>query len=191
MCILRYHARAGYLQTYETLLKEVNSHPGSTLVAPDQYEVECAALAECNFNVPCETGIRYPSLLATINRRDMLWRPTVLLSNIMIYTFTCIVYTFIYLFVLISTWYILCLSMVDQASDRNSAGFVRLDINLLKSSRIEFVQEPAPPLTLSEGQVPYPNWLEYVYRTAHPMLRWLPKAGGVDWGESPGRVGIS
>ena len=64
--------------------------------------------------------------------------------------------------------------MDDQASEKNSAGFVLLDINLLKPRRIEFVQEPAPPLTLSEGQVPYPNWLEYVYRTAHPTLRWLP-----------------
>ncbi len=35
-------------------------------------------------------------------------------------------------------------------------------------------QEWETPLTLSEGQVPYPNWLEYVYRTAHPTLRWLP-----------------
>ena len=96
MCILRYHARAGYLQTYETLLKEINSHPGSAPVAPDQYEVECAALADRNFNVPCETGIRYPSLLAMINRQDMLWRPSVILSNIMIYTLTFIVYTFIY-----------------------------------------------------------------------------------------------
>ncbi len=49
-----------------------------------------------------------------------------------------------------------------------------LDINLLKPSRVEFVQEPAPPLTLGEGQVPYQNWLEYVYRTAHPTLCWLP-----------------
>jgi hypothetical protein len=29
LCILRFHARAGYLQTYETLLKEINAHPGS------------------------------------------------------------------------------------------------------------------------------------------------------------------
>ncbi len=29
MCILWYHARAGYLQTYETLLKEINSHPSA------------------------------------------------------------------------------------------------------------------------------------------------------------------
>ena len=36
------------------------------------------------------------------------------------------------------------------------------------------MQEPAPPVTLGEGQVPYQNWLEYVYRTAHPTLRWLP-----------------
>ncbi len=49
-----------------------------------------------------------------------------------------------------------------------------LDINLLKPSRVEFIQEPAPPLILGEGQVPYPNWLEYVYSTAHPMLCWLP-----------------
>ncbi len=53
MCILQYHAQAGYLQTYKILLKEINGHPGSSPVAPDQYEVECAALADCNFNVPC------------------------------------------------------------------------------------------------------------------------------------------
>jgi hypothetical protein len=29
MCILRFHARAGYLQTYETLLKEIKNHPES------------------------------------------------------------------------------------------------------------------------------------------------------------------
>ncbi len=27
MCIIWFHARAGYLQTYETLLKEIQSHP--------------------------------------------------------------------------------------------------------------------------------------------------------------------
>ncbi len=78
ICNLRCHAQAGYLQTYETLLKEINHHPGSAPVAPDQYEVECAALADLKFKVPCETGICYPSLLAMINRRDMLWRPTVI-----------------------------------------------------------------------------------------------------------------
>ena len=51
---------------------------------------------------------------------------------------------------------------------------MRLDVNLLKPSRVEFVQDPAPAVTLREGQVPFQNWLEYVYRTAHPTLRWLP-----------------
>ncbi len=60
-----------------------------------------------------------------------------------------------------------------QAGDRNSAGCVHLDINLLKPSKIEFVQEPAPTLTMPDGFSP-PKWLEYVYRTAHPALRWLP-----------------
>jgi hypothetical protein len=69
MCILRYHARAEYLQTYETLLKEIKSYHGSAPVAPDQYAVKCAALADRNFNVPCETGIRYPSLIYMINSR--------------------------------------------------------------------------------------------------------------------------
>ncbi len=45
--------------------------------------------------------------------------------------------------------------------------------NLLKPSKIEFVQDPAPPLTLPDGAFP-PKWLEYIYMTAHPALRWLP-----------------
>ena len=77
LCILRFHARAGYLQTYETLLKEINAHPGSEEVQPDQYAVESAALADRNFNVPCESGIRYPTLAAMLNRRDLSLRMTV------------------------------------------------------------------------------------------------------------------
>ena len=77
LCILRFHARAGYLQTYETLLKEINAHPGSEEVPPDQYAVESSALADRNFNVPCESGIRYPTLAAMLNRRDLSWSMTV------------------------------------------------------------------------------------------------------------------
>ncbi len=75
MCIIRFHARAGYLQHYETLLKEINSHPGSDEVPPDQYAVETIALADRNLNVPCELGIRYPTLIAMQNRADMRWIP--------------------------------------------------------------------------------------------------------------------
>jgi hypothetical protein len=53
--------------------------PGSAPVAEDQYLLECVALADRNFNVACETGIRYPSLVAMLNRRSMLWRATVIL----------------------------------------------------------------------------------------------------------------
>ena len=35
MHILCFHARAGYLQTYETLLKELKEHPGSAHVEDD------------------------------------------------------------------------------------------------------------------------------------------------------------
>jgi hypothetical protein len=51
---------------------------------------------------------------------------------------------------------------------------VRLDINLLKSSRIEFRQESGSQLTVPDQQAAFVNWLEYVYRKAHPVLRWLP-----------------
>ncbi len=47
MCILRFHARAGYLQTYETLLKQLSSLQGSDK-EQDQYAVDCVALADRN-----------------------------------------------------------------------------------------------------------------------------------------------
>ncbi len=50
MCVPRFHARAGYLQTYETLLKLISSLPGSDKDQLDQYPVECVALADHNFN---------------------------------------------------------------------------------------------------------------------------------------------
>ena len=39
---------------------------------------------------------------------------------------------------------------------------------------VTYCPEWESPLTLGEGQVPYPNWLDYVYRTAHPTMCWLP-----------------
>ena len=59
-----------------------------------------------------------------------------------------------------------------QANSKQSTGCVRLDINFLKPSRIELQ---------GQGQVLHcgslsssPAWLEYTYRTSHPVLRWLP-----------------
>ena len=61
-----------------------------------------------------------------------------------------------------------------QANTKNSTGCVSLDVNLLKPSRVEFLQEPSCSLTVSDGSASSQTWLEYVYRTAHPALRWLP-----------------
>jgi hypothetical protein len=71
MCILRFHARTSYLQHYETLLKEINAHPSaqSQDEPVDQYDIERSALAGRNLNVPCESGMRYPSLVTMLNRR--------------------------------------------------------------------------------------------------------------------------
>ncbi len=55
------------------LLKELNARPGSDWVAPDQYAVECVALAYSNLNVACEMGVRYPSLIAMMNCQETSW----------------------------------------------------------------------------------------------------------------------
>jgi hypothetical protein len=73
-CILRFRARAGYLQTYETLLKELQSYQGPDGVEPnaepaDQYAVECIALADRNLNFSCKSETCYPSLNAKPNRQ--------------------------------------------------------------------------------------------------------------------------
>ena len=67
MCILRFHAQAAYLQTYETLLNEINMHPGSVLVDDNQFTVESVALSDSNFNLACENGIQFPTLVAMLN----------------------------------------------------------------------------------------------------------------------------
>ena len=89
MCILRFHARAGYLQTYETLLKEINMHPGSAPVDDDQFLVESVALSDRNFNLACKTGIQYPTLVAMLNRPSMMWHTSVKFDENM-YTLVCI-----------------------------------------------------------------------------------------------------
>jgi hypothetical protein len=64
-----------------------------------------------------------------------------------------------------------------QASTIQTAGCVHLDINLLKPSRLEFQdQDLASNLALPVGHrlCSSPDWLEYIYRSSHPVLRWLP-----------------
>ena len=51
-----------------------------------------------------------------------------------------------------------------------------MDINLLKPSRIEFVHNPGALLAVSDTQASKPQWLEYIYRTAHPVLVGCPQS---------------
>jgi hypothetical protein len=58
-----------------------------------------------------------------------------------------------------------------QAGTIQSAGCVRLDVNLLKPSRLELQdQDLAPNMAFSSKSLE----LEYVYWTSQPVLRWLP-----------------
>jgi hypothetical protein len=86
MCILHFHASAGYLQHYETLLKELNAHPAIDPLPPDRYEVERFALSDCNLNVPSESGICYPSLLVMLNRRQTQSKLSVMFCLIHVHT---------------------------------------------------------------------------------------------------------
>ena len=65
--------------------------------------------------------------------------------------------------------FVLDILLDGQAGTIQSAGCVRLDINLLKPSRLELQDED-----LSPNMAFSPNSLEYVYRSSHPVLRWLP-----------------
>ena len=80
MCILRFHARKGYLQHYESILKELEGHPDQTSESSspqDSYARDRKQLGDHNFNVACETGLRYPTLQAMLNRDAMKVRMTV------------------------------------------------------------------------------------------------------------------
>ncbi len=66
---------AGYLQHSDTLLQEINKHPGSEQVPDDQYDTETVELFDCNF---MQTGISYPTLVAMLNSRSMETRRAVM-----------------------------------------------------------------------------------------------------------------
>ena len=87
--------------------------------------------------------------------------------------FMYVIYTSTYMHIPICTVlyrFVLYMICALQATSIQSTGSVRLDINLLKPSRLEF---PADAPVAHRDACP-PEWLEYVYRTSHPVLRWLP-----------------
>ena len=74
LCILRFHTRMGFLRHYERLLSEMEGFPAESA---DEYAADMQILCDRNFNVACETGIRYPTLPAMLNRDAMLMRISV------------------------------------------------------------------------------------------------------------------
>jgi hypothetical protein len=88
MCILRFHARRGYLQHYETLLRELDSDGGadadgvdsSESGSNDSYARDSSFLRDRNFNVACETGIRYPAYETICRREQQLLRISVMFT---------------------------------------------------------------------------------------------------------------
>ena len=49
----------GFLRHYERLLSEMEGFPAESA---DEYAADMQILCDRNFNVACETGIRYPTL---------------------------------------------------------------------------------------------------------------------------------
>ncbi len=97
MCIFCFHAR---LQHYKTLLKELNAHPESDPVPPDKYEVERVALADRNLNVPCKSGLRFPSLMVMLDRwktqsKVSVFSCLVLVHTELVYDITICMYIFV------------------------------------------------------------------------------------------------
>ena len=79
-----------------------------------------------------------------------------------------------YKYILSYNWYVLAVSVLcRQIPGIHLAvySWTVLDINLLNPSRVEFLQDPAtycgPDCDTSSTK-----WLEYIYRTAHPILHW-------------------
>ena len=71
LCILRFHTRVGFLRHYERLLSEVEGFPAAEA---DAYAADKQILCDRNYNVACETGIRYPTLPAMLNSDAVLMR---------------------------------------------------------------------------------------------------------------------
>ena len=73
-----------------------------------------------------------------------------------------------------------CFALCRQAVGRRGRGRQDIDLHLLKPAKFRPDQDWAlPPADIDsvvhdEQLDPVPEWMTYEYRTAHPVLRWLP-----------------
>jgi len=133
----------------------------------DSYAHDSSLLGDCNFNVACETGIRYPAYETMCRREEQYIRISVLF----------IVYTVFIHYIYIR--YIYPIFFV-QADGKSSSGVVNLDIDLLKPFRVAAAQSDSgsrsehSPALVQRTQPMDKMWLEYAYRKSHPVLQFLP-----------------
>jgi hypothetical protein len=78
LCILRFHARSGCLQQHENLLQDLSDLQEEN----NNEEVESINEIDRNYNLACETGLRYPSLQAMFDRKNLTCRISVSMNHI-------------------------------------------------------------------------------------------------------------
>ncbi len=71
VCILHYHCSSGLLQQYEQLLEAMVGPGEARELQLDRTRMAQALTSDRIFSISCELGVRYPTLLAMINREDL------------------------------------------------------------------------------------------------------------------------
>ena len=77
LCILRYHCRRGLLQQYEQMLEDMVGPGEARAIQLDRTRMEQALTGDRKFSISCESGVRYPSHRAMMNRTDLHLRCSV------------------------------------------------------------------------------------------------------------------
>ena len=87
LCILRYHCRRGLAQQYDQMLEDMldGNDCESRPLELDQAKIEQALNGDRNFSISCELGVRYPTLMAMLNREDLHLRISVSLRAYSLY----------------------------------------------------------------------------------------------------------
>ncbi len=113
-------------------------------------------------NVPCESGIRYAGNAQS--QADTIQD----VGNVLSYSFT---YKAVHIFIQVTSMYV---HVYPYNMECLAGQLVVCASTSIFSSSPESSLLESCSLSLPDGPHSPPKWLEYVYRTAHPVLRWLP-----------------
>ncbi len=105
-CVSCVHAHCGWLPAaLRGLAHGIELAPCIWPVPPDQYEIESASLADHNLDVPCDSGICFPSYMVMLLRKQTQSKCFVILCLVLVHTAlyrVCNIYIHdIYMFVLV------------------------------------------------------------------------------------------